>query len=195
VDARYAVYFDKEDPARRAWSAYRGAVYNYISMRCCDEFIDEDVKNLRAYAAGLAKRPFKGSRDPWEILRCGDDRRCASASEFAEAHKWAGLALLRRRGTVLDKLRVAQPEGFSSGWGTSWTTRSRWRATMSNQVARYARAHQLTTCRGRSARTTGNSSPRWTGPLESKGERDSSGVGLGKQRAFHLPWRARQGQP
>jgi hypothetical protein len=54
VDARYAVYFDKEDPARRAWSAYRGAVYNYISMRCCDEFIDEDVKNLRAYAAGLA---------------------------------------------------------------------------------------------------------------------------------------------
>jgi hypothetical protein len=117
LDGRYAAYFDRGGSARRAWYAYEGAVYNYISMLCCDAFIDEDVEILRKYVAGFAQRPFNGSEDPWEILRCGDDRRCASAFEFAEAHKWVGLALLRRRGTLLDELRVAQPEGFSSGWG------------------------------------------------------------------------------
>jgi len=117
VAARYAAYFDREDPARRAWYAYEDAMYTYISMLCCDRFIDADVQLLREYVAGFAQRSFDGSRDPWEILRCGDDRRCASAFEFAEAHKWVGLAILRRRGTLLDELRVAQPEGFSSGVG------------------------------------------------------------------------------
>jgi hypothetical protein len=117
VDARYAVYFDKHDPARRAWSGYRDAVYTYVSTLCCDRFLDKDVALLRDYLAGLEQRPFEGSKDPWEVLRCGDDRRCATATEFAEAHKWLGLALLRKRGAVLDELRRAEPEGFSRGWG------------------------------------------------------------------------------
>jgi len=35
ADALYAVYFDKKDPARRAWNRYRDAVYAYLSTICC----------------------------------------------------------------------------------------------------------------------------------------------------------------
>lgn len=119
IDAMYAIYFDdSRHPARQAWGDYRRAIYAYLSMVCCDKrFIDGDVDLVRAYVAGRESRPFEGSRDPWTILLCGDDRRCASASAFAEAHKWVGLALLARRETVLDQLRGAKPDGFSDGWG------------------------------------------------------------------------------
>lgn len=117
VDARYAVYFARGSPAREAWSGYRDAMYDYISMLCCDEFIETDVSKLRPYVSGFEQRKYEGEGDPWEVLaRCGGHTECTDDTDFVEAHKWAGLALLNRRGPLLDALRSAQPDGFSNGW-------------------------------------------------------------------------------
>ena len=87
-------------------------------MVCCDaRFLGEDITLLRRYVGQMRPPlPFDGTRDPWDILGCGDDRKCATAAEFAEAHKWVGLQLLRGRSILLDRLRAATPDGFSNGW-------------------------------------------------------------------------------
>jgi hypothetical protein len=113
VDAQYAVYF-RETTARDVWLEYRNVVYDYISLGCCDEHRDEDIRILHEYLGN--PKPWPTQDDPWEIARCGDQESCAATTDFSEAYTWLGIKLLAKRGDLLSELRLAQPSGISLGW-------------------------------------------------------------------------------
>jgi hypothetical protein len=115
IDAQYAVYF-RDTAARKSWNTYRDRIYDYISLGCCDEHRVGDIRLLRGYLG--APRPWPTTDDPWQVLGCGRGESCGTVSpDFAEAYRWLGIQLLRKRESLLADLRRAQPAGFSGGWG------------------------------------------------------------------------------
>ena len=113
IDASYAVYF-RDSAARDTWLAYRGEMYRYISLGCCDEFREEDTRLLRMYVVDV--EPLSTGSDPWSVIACGIGEGCEVASEFARGYTRIGIKLLGKRGDLLRELRQTKPAGFSLGW-------------------------------------------------------------------------------
>ncbi len=113
IDAIYAVYF-RDSAARDAWLVYRGEMYRYISLGCCDEFREVDIRLLRKYV-GYIELLSTGS-DPWSVMACGIGEGCDVASEFQRGYTRIGIELLGKRGHLLRELRRTKPTGFSLGW-------------------------------------------------------------------------------